>query len=232
MKSITTFFCLALCLGLLAPAAYGQRSIVQESEKAMSLGSRPCFHLDFTMADADMVEKIWKDFVKSDMDAKMKKDKKTDEWSALGLENAFVGPGKFDLYAKIEANGKENAGIDIWFSTGASFLNRRDSPEHTDGTVTLLKQFYFKVRREVIAKELKNQTDRLEDAEKKMKNLKKDKESLQKDVEEYKAKIKKAEEAIVTNDKAQSSTQLEVASEKRNVEEIQRKLNNVESEGN
>ena len=65
-----------------------------------------------------------------------------------------------------------------------------------------------------------------------MKKLQKDKDGLQRDIENYKAKIKKAEEDIKTNEKAQDDALLDIETQRMQIEETRRRLENVENEGN
>ncbi|MFN4253555.1 MAG: hypothetical protein ACK4Q5_00930 [Saprospiraceae bacterium] len=217
----------ALCFwGIAAPLR--AQNIVQETEK----GGRPCFRIDFAKTDEGLVEKLWKNFVKDQFDGKLKKDKKTDEWSVLGLQSSIVSGDKFDLYSVVENYAGDGATLFVWFDVGGGYLNRRDHPERTDNTVDALRQFYFSVRREVIGKELEQQADKLKDFEKKLKNLKKDNEDLHKDIENYKAKIKKAEEDILKNEQEQTKTIVDIETQKKTVEDVKARLDNVEKSNN
>lgn len=217
----------ALCFwGIAAPLC--AQNIVQETEK----GGRPCFRIDFAKTDEGLVEKLWKNFVKEQFDGKLKKDKKTDEWSVLGLQSSIVSGDKFDLYSVVENYAGDGVTLFVWFDVGGGYLSRKDHPERTDNTVDALRQFYFSVRREVIGKELEQQADKLKDFEKKLKNLKKDNEDLHKDIENYKAKIKKAEEDILKNEQEQTKTIVDIETQKKTVEDVKVRLDNVEKSNN
>ena len=98
----TTLPLLFLFLLAFATVASAQYNVVQETERNMSFGSRPAFHLEFANADAGMVEDLWKDFAKKTYGAKLKKDKKSSEWTATELKSAAMGGDAFALYSTIE----------------------------------------------------------------------------------------------------------------------------------
>ena len=213
-------------------SSYGpQWNPVLETERSMSFGSRPCFRLEFANAGAGMVEDQWKDYVKKNFNAKLKKDKKTGEWSAAKVSSAMLGSEQYTIYSAIEKNNN-GAALNVWFDTGASFLNRRDNPGRAEEVSRSLRLFYFDVRRAVIAGELKDQEGKLKDLESKQKKLLKDNDGLVKDIESYKAKIRKAEEDIIRNQKDQETTVVDIDNQRKMIEEVRKRMNNVENERN
>jgi len=220
-----------LSLLLSASALTAQWNTVIETERMMSFGSRPCFRLEFTNTSAGTVENIWKDYAKKNFGAKLKKDKKSGEWTASGLKSAMMGQDAFSIYSIIEKNDG-NAAINIWFDAGSYFLSRRDNPGRTEEVSRALRQFYVDVRRAAITDELKVQEDKLKDLDKKQKSIQKDNDSLRKDIESMKAKIAKAEDDIVKNERAQEQNLVDQEAQRRSIEEVRQRLNNVENERN
>ena len=45
----------------LSISAQAQWDVVRETERMMSFGSRPCFHMEFSKTDAGIIESVWKD---------------------------------------------------------------------------------------------------------------------------------------------------------------------------
>lgn len=203
---------------------------VQEVEKNMSFGMRPCFRLDIPGADVRMIEDMWKDFARKNFNAKLKKDRKSGEWVANQLTSPIIGATPFSIYSAVEKSGKDNAAINIWFDLGAGFLNRRDQARSAEEMSRLLRQFYFDVRRVVINNEIKAEEDKLKALDARHKKLVKDNEALNKDIETFKAKIKKAEEDIVKNQREQESTLRDMDNQRRAIEEVRIRLQNVERE--
>ncbi|MFN4081129.1 MAG: coiled-coil domain-containing protein [Saprospiraceae bacterium] len=203
---------------------------VQEVEKNMSFGMRPCFRLDIPGAEPRMVEDMWKEFARKNFNAKLKKDKKSGEWVANQLNSPIIGATPFSIYSAVEKSGKENAAINIWFDLGSGFLNRRDHARSADEMSRLLRQFYFDVRRVVINNEIKAEEDKLKALDARHKKLVKDLDALNKDIENYKARIKKAEEDIVKNQRDQESALKDMDNQRRTIEEVRVRLQNVERE--
>jgi len=229
IKTILSLFVL-LASATLATAQWG-KTVVTETDRMMSFGSRPAFRMEFTNATANMVEDLWKDFAKKNYGAKLKKDRKSGEWTASGLKSAMMGSDPFTLYSTIEKTSSGSA-LTVWYDSGASFLNRRDNPTQANEASRALQQFYYDVRRATINKEIKEQEDKLKDMEKKYKAMQKENDSLHKSIEDYKAKIKKAEEDIAKNAKEQETSLVDQETQRRLIEETKRRLSNVENEGN
>ncbi len=223
----------ALFLFLVSTATLSaQYNTVLETERTMSFGSRPAFRLEFKNTDVSTVESMWKDYAKKTFNAKLKKDKKSGEWTASDLESPMMGNIRFAIYSKVEKMNDDGAALNIWVDAGSFFLNRHDDAGHTEEIARSLRTFFFDVRRTAIGLELKEQQDKMQDLEKKQKALKKDNDDLHKDIENYKAKIKKAEDDIVKNEKDQNSNVVDQDAQRRQIEETQRRINNVESEQN
>lgn len=214
-----------------ALSAQWSRNVVTETEKMMSFGSRPCFRVEFPAADTKTVEDLWKDFAKKNYGAKLKKDRKSGEWSASDLKSAMMGSDPFSIYSTVEKTGN-GAALNVWYDAGSYFLNRRDNSSRSDEASRALRQLYLDVRRATINGEIKDQEDKLKEMEKKYKALQKETDTLRKDIEAYKAKIKKAEDDIVKSEKEQETNLVDQDAQRRLIEESRQRLNNVENEGN
>jgi hypothetical protein len=205
-----------------------QWDVVRETERMMSFGSRPCFRMEFANTDVAVIESVWKDFAKKNFAAKLKKSK--GEWTATKLRSAFMGDSPYALYSTIEKDG-DKAALNVWVDAGSYFLNRRENRGRTEEMARSLQQCYFDIRRASIGKELKMAEDKLKELEGRQKKLQKDNESLRKDIESWKSKIQKAEQDIVNNEQSQESNIVDQEAQRRLVEEVRRRLENVENEG-
>jgi len=227
---IKLIFPLIFCLFATA-SVQAQSNPVYESDRSMSFGSRPSFRMEFLNTDAGLVENQWKDFAKKTYGAKLKKDKKSGELAASALKSSMMGNDPFSIYSTVEKTGNGVA-LTIWFDAGSYFLNRRDNSGRTEEVSRSLKTLYFDIRRAVIQKEIAVEEDRLKDMESKQKKLTKESEKLRKDIDDYNTKIRKAEEDIVTNEKTQETTVIDMENQRRNIETIRQRLSNVENERN
>lgn len=227
LKTIFFFF-VALCA---TSSLSAQWNIVQETERNMSFGSRPCFRLEFAKADAGLVEDLWKNYVKNNFKGKLKRDKGSGEWFATGLKSNMMGGDAFGVYSTIDKSDKGTI-LTIWIDAGTYFLSRRENSDKTEEVSRSLRTFYFDVRRAQIGKEIKEQETKLKELDGKQKKLQKDNESLRKDIESYKAKIKKAEDDVVKNEKDQETNILDTEAQRKVLEDMRRRLDNVENERN
>ena len=222
------FLSIALGSVLLASDLDAQINRVSEVEKSMSFGTRPGFAVGFTNTDKRVVEDVWSDFVKENFDSKLKKGKK-DERTAAECNSISVSAGQFTLYSMVEKVG-DGTQLTAWFDIGAYFLNRNDDATHTEETKALLTKFYYEVRRAALSLELKAEEDKMKDLDNRLKRLKRDNESLHKDIANYQAKIKKAEEELVQNQKDQETTLVDIERQRGTVEQAQKRRDNVENE--
>lgn len=230
MQIKTIFSSLFLLASATIASAQWSSKVVVETEKMMSFGSRPCFRVEISAAKEDVVEDLWKEFAKKNYSAKLKKDKKSREWSASNLKSAMMGSEPFALYSTIEKT-TNGVALNVWYDAGSYFVNRRDNPTQSDEAARALRQFYLEARRATINNEIKDQENTLKEMEKKYKNLQKENETLHKDIESYKSKIKKAEEDIAKNSKDQETNLIDQESQRRLIEDTRKRLNNVENEG-
>jgi hypothetical protein len=224
---------LPLLLALLGfvVALSAQTSPVRELDKTMSFGTRPCFRVEFRNTKTDLVTEQWKTFVKERFSAKLKKDKKSDELYAAELSVSALSNSQLTLRSTVEKSGDDVA-LNVWFDLGSGFLNRREQPQAANEAVRLLSDFFVQVRREVIAQELKVAEKKMKDLESDKRKMEKDNDGLHKDIENYQAKIKKAEDDIVKNEQSQNANVADQEAQRRLIEEIKIRLQNVDSERN
>jgi len=205
-----------------------QWNMVSEVDKSMSFGNRPGFSISFPNTDGRLVEDVWTDFVKNNFNGKLKKGKKGEK-SAAGLRSASVSAGDFTLYSQVEKVG-DGAQLNVWFDVGAFFLNRRDDAVRTNDTKELLQRFYYDVRRAAVGQEVKGEEEKMKNLENRMKKLQRDNDNLNRDIETYKAKLKKAQDDLVQNQKDQETTLIDIDKQRRAVEEARQRQGNVENE--
>lgn len=218
-----------LLIAIAFSAALPAQNLVKETEKIMSYGNRPAFQIQFISANDQLVEDRWKVFAKDIFGAKVKRDKKTDEWVATNAKSSAVANQTFTIYAKIERSGNDVL-FTAWFDMGSYFLNRRDSPGQTNEAVGLLRQFYYDVRRGVVMGDIKSMEDHIKDMEAHQKKLQRDNEQLRRDIENYKAKIKKAEDDVRQNERDQETTVADMENQHKAIEDARKRLENVENE--
>ncbi len=221
-------FLILLCSFLFSITANAQWNVVRETTRVMSFGSRPCFRMEFSDTDIKSIEKIWRDFAKKNFNAKLKKSK--GEWTATKLSAAFMGDQPFAIYSTIEEEGNKSS-LNVWVDAGTYFLNSRDNRGRADEMMRSLQQCYFDIRREAVSGDLKDEENKLKDLENTQKKLVRDNETLRKDIESWKSKIQKAEQDLVNNVQSQEANLVDQDAQRRAVEEVNKRLKNVENEG-
>ncbi|MBK6545346.1 MAG: hypothetical protein WAR77_14235 [Saprospiraceae bacterium] len=208
---------LSCCL-LSQLTALGQ---ARENKLQMSLGVQNGISITIPDADEKLIDKVWKNYTKEY--GKLNRNRKADEDF---INNATIksihGENSFDLYVITEDNS-----LTAFFDLKNGFLNSTDYPKEFAGAKEFIQEFSFEVQREKTRSELEDEQDKLKKLNKKMANLLQDNKNYHDDIENAKAKIKKAEANIITNDKDQDITKSEISNQTKMVESVQNKLNKI-----
>lgn len=203
---------------------YISNAQVQEVKQQMSLGIQQGLSVNIPEAEAKLIEKVWKRFTKDY--GKLSKNKKADEEYIEGaVIKTIAGTSPLNIYTSIDKNI-----ITAFFDNGSGFINSKDYTAEFKGAQEFLQEFAYEVRREIIRAELEKEQDLLKKNNREFEKLKKDNIDLHKDIENYKAKIKKAEADIVTNEKNQDRSKSTIEAQTKIVETVQQKLNAVGQE--
>ena len=184
--------------------------------------------MEFADTDPKIIENSWKDFARKNFSARLKKSK--GEWTATKLKSAFMGDQAYAIYSTVENEGNKTS-LNVWVDAGSYFLNSRDNRSRSDEMKRTLQQCYFDIRRASISDDLKAEELKLKELESRQKKLQRDNDALHKDIDAWKAKIQKAEQDIVNNDQSQESNLVDQEAQRRILEEVRRRLANVENEG-
>lgn len=215
MKNFITF--------ILGMTLFMQQNFAQVSEKtkSMSLGTQNTLIVSIPNADSDLIEDVWKDYMKEY--GKAKRNRKTKEYFSDDAKIASVGGGNtMDIYAWAE-DGQLMAAFDM----GNGFLSKESHADAYEGAEVFLEEFGNEVTREMIREELKGEEKNLKKVEKKLSGLVKDNEGYHKDIERAKERIAKAEANIEQNLIDQENTQKEIEGQMEVVEKVKEKLENV-----
>ena len=201
-------------------------SLVREGERSMSQGSKNALTIDLPKTTPKEAEKLWKDYAKQ-FKGDTKKDKKTDEWFT---DNAMIaaigGANTIDMYTKFEETGG-NTTMGMWIDLGGAYVGSKEFSDKYKEAENIMKNFALTVAREQTKKQLSDQSDELKTMERKQRNLEKDNIGLHEDIDKYKQKIAKAESDIQVNLKNQEESKKKIESQRKLVDEIQKKLNNL-----
>ncbi|MFT6334985.1 MAG: hypothetical protein ACJATI_001731 [Halioglobus sp.] len=198
---------------------------VSERDMSMSLGKQTTFSIDIDGADEEMTEDVWKKYVKDY--GKSQRNKKAKEYYVIGARVPMIaGSNDLDIYIKFEERvGYTTA--NLWIDNGGSFINSDENPREAQGAEEFLTEFYLKVKKKAISKEMKKQEKELNKMDKSLRKLVKKNKKYHKDIEKAKEKIEKAERNIEQNLKDQEDQRIRVAQQNKIIEEIIGRLNNL-----
>lgn len=200
------------------------QSLINESERSMSQGTKNSLTVNLPKTTAKFAEKIWKDFTKQ-YKGDYKRDKKNDEYF---LDNAMVGgiggSNTVDMYMKFNESN-DNTTATLWIDLGGAYVSSKDFTDKYAEAEKLIFNYAMSVSREQTKEQLEEQQKALKKLEGDQKSLEKKNTNLHSDIEDYKKRIQKAETDIQTNLKQQEETKAKIEAQKKMVEEVQKKLN-------
>ncbi len=210
----------------LTPKGVESQSLISETEKVMSQGTKNSLSVNLSKTNAKFAEKIWKDFIKQ-YKGDYKRDKKNDEYF---LDNAMIagigGGNTVDMYMKFNETN-DNTTATLWIDLGGAYVNSKDFKDKYSEAEKMMFNYAITVSKEQTKLQLEEQQKTLKKLESDQKSLEKKNAGLLTDIEDYKKKIAKAEEDIKTNLKQQEETKVKMETQKKVVDEVQTKLNNL-----
>ncbi|MCB0607522.1 MAG: hypothetical protein H6562_00795 [Lewinellaceae bacterium] len=225
MKKIilTTLAGVAASLLTLSPS----NAQVREEARDMSLGRQTALVLELPNTDEKFANKIWQDYMNDFYDSKVKWNRKTGEWLADDAEITALGKGQsVDLYTVFKES-KNAVEIALWVDLGSEFLSSRNYPERYTDAEKMLIRYSLEVAKASVKVDLDNQEKELSRLENEMRKLQNANDRYHKEIEKARDAIRKAEEEIAKNEKDQEATQDLIELQKKTVEDVKKKLNNL-----
>jgi len=202
--------------------AFGMEAQVFDAKQELSVGTQSGFAMDHPDAEKKMVEKALDEVIKEY--GKVKRNRKAKEWNCAECKISSISSSPLSIYYKVQ-EGKGQVTSYLFFDDGTQFLTA-DSDANSS-IEELNMKVYHNVQRRVITKELESEEKSLKGFNKDLGKLEKKNKGLHDDIEDYKEKIKKAEKGIEENLQAQEDKNIEIEQQKKKIEEVTEKLNNV-----
>lgn len=230
MKKISLMI---LCLGLffvaqaqLTPKGVSQSQVMERTE-TMSMGSKNALVVQLDGVSDKQVGDFWEKFMKKRYNAKAEWQRKQKEWFIDNINlPAIGGATPVDLHAT--AKGKENVTFSLWVNMGTDFLNSYNNYDQYKEAEKLVEDFALEVQKEKVAIELADQEKQLKAFEKELEKLVAANDRYHKEIEKAKAAIQEAENNIVQNEKDQELARQKIENQKKVVETVQQKKNDIQ----
>ena len=220
------FFSIAMISIFTFGTIYGQ--FVKEQETTMSLGNKYSYYVEIDGLSKKDAEKAWKEYVQSF--GKLKYNKKAKEYYLNGAKVPMInGTKTVDLYTRID-EGKGQATVYTWVDLGGAFANPQDHAQASDGSRTFMNDFWIYGRKIAVSNELASEEKVQKDLEKDLSKLEGKNQDLHEEIEKLKEKIRQAEADIEQNLRDQDDKKVSIAQQRKKVEKVVDKLNNVGKE--
>lgn len=216
MKTLYTLLFL-----LMGPAVMAQAIKVQEQNADFSDAQNVnALVLDIPYVSQDFIEskikKLFKGF------SKHKESK--NEHSALMVELKDMGEMPFNAYAKSMVSNNGEVSVLFGFDLGGAYLNSKDHPEKFKVIKVILEAFAFSSVKNWVEQIESEENKLLDGLEKEQKELVKRKENLEKEIKDFEKKISQNEEEIKKNLEDQSGKKIEIETQKKRVESVEKRL--------
>ncbi|MBP8726460.1 MAG: hypothetical protein KBF37_07380 [Saprospiraceae bacterium] len=196
-------------------------SQVREQKLNMSLGVQPGLSVSIPGASQKFIEKVLKDYLKPS--GKLKENKKAKEYYIAGATIRSINAGApLDLYV---STGEQSAVMH--FDLKTSFLNSTDHPTAYDQASAFVQEFSYEVQRTLTRELLEEEEEKLEKLNDRLNDLGKDNNKFHKEIEKARETIQKRENDLLNNAKEQEMTKVQIDSQTKMVEEVQKKLNAI-----
>jgi hypothetical protein len=222
MKKIITL-ALTVTMGL---SAVAQKIKVKESTETIGGGSHNALSVTLYGINPSDAEDAFKSFMKT------YNGKRTTKNDAVFIDHALIkdmGNNTIDIYGKAQGKkGDAEITFVVAFDLGGAFLNSNEHKDQYKIAEKIVKDFAVKATKDAIEEKLKEAQKMQSGLEDDQKSLEKENKNLNGDIEDYKAKIKKAEDDIAKNKANQDKKKAEIETQKKVVEEIDKKLKSVE----
>ena len=223
MKQIVSLLTFLL-LSLIPQFVEGQIIV---SDEHMSQGTNPALIVEIDVQNSKLVEKTWKDFMKS-YGGKTKKSK-GGEWLTTGADIIGInGVDPMNIYAKTKPGSDGNVEHSVWFDLGDSYLEE-DQKNEFDEAEKMLMTFALQCR-------IKSTGLELSAAEKKLRSLQNDVDRLTRqnkgyhnDIEQAEKRIEQAKENIAKNEEQQADAADKVVLQNELLEEIKQRLKDLKN---
>jgi len=195
---------------------------VTESKENIGGAKNPVLTVIIYDADESTIEKAWKSLMKG-YDAKVSTK---DGVYANNANISDISAKTIDVYAMTE---KQNDGIKLTVAIdlGGAFLSSSAHPDQYKAAEKIVRNFAIDICKKAVQEKLDEAMKQQKGLESNLKDLVKKNDKLHKEIEDYKDRISDDEKDIETNQKDQGTTNNAIDSQKKVVEEIQKKLDKI-----
>lgn len=215
-----------LLLSVLIPSFV--KAQVLEETRVMSLGSSPALTIMLPGADIKFADAEWKEYMKPyGKVSRVKQSKENVVADAVLMD--IGGISKINVFNQNEESGDGVKSI-VWINTDSGFVNSTTTPTAYVAGVKFMKDFAYKVKVDLITKDLEDQQKQLTKLESSLTKLQREKESLNKVIEDSKKRIAQAESDIEKNKKDQEVAQKEIDNQKNVLDGVEKKLNQAKNQ--
>ena len=204
-------------------------ALVSIEKKSMTKGINDALVLELANSRKKLVEKLWKKYIKQ-FKANTKKVKRSDEFLSHAARISSISAEPVNLYSSFTERGND-VYLSLWIEMEEdNFFSSSENSDVFLEAENILVHFAGEVEKENIRIELQEEQKRLKKLEIVLKKLERNNDSYHKDIESAKARIVKAEEKIIANEKEQEDTQAMILEQSEIVNNVKERLKSKEQQ--
>ncbi len=179
---------------------------VKSETRTMVAGPQPCLTVSLPGADAKFAQSEWKDYLKPY--GKVSSVKGSKETVVESIHISAIGDGSLLQVYNLPEETSDGTRMIVWIDIGEDYLADTDSNYHI--AESFLLKFAHKVKVDLVAIDLEDQSKQLEKLESNLEKLQRTNEKLLETIEVAKASINDAEIGIPINETHQENARAEI----------------------
>ncbi|MBK8655705.1 MAG: hypothetical protein IPN20_17755 [Haliscomenobacter sp.] len=193
------------------------------SQLVMSKGLRS--NLSITLPDVKkkLIDRVWSNYTRSRFDSRAKYDRKAKEFIAAGAKVNAVAAYPVNLVSRSSQLGS-GVQFHLWIDMQGAFLSREVSPRRMSDAYSILEDFAREVEREKVRLQVEEEEKNLNRLEGDLRQLKNANIRYHREIEFAEARIKKAKENIIKNEKDQVGAAQRIEAQLQALEAVKRLL--------
>ncbi len=223
-QSVFTLFLVAIAQLSTAQIAQQTRSLFPAFMEAAQAADKSWTNnasISLPGVKRNMVNRLWADFARSRFGSRVKYDRKTREFVALGANMSSGSVGQVNLISQTTQSGRD-VRFNLSVEYPVSVLSGTFTAKRVADTPSILKDFAREVEREKVRLRIIEEDRNLKKMESELHQLKNANLRYHREIELAEAKILKARENIVQNEKDQVMAAEQIAKQKGVLAQVKR----------
>lgn len=193
------------------------------SQLVMSKGLHSNLSINLPDVKKKLIDRVWSNYTRSRFDSRARYDRKAKEFKAEGAKVNAVASYPVNLVSRSSQLGS-GVQFNLWIDMQGAYLSRDVSPRRMSDAYSILEDFAREVEREKIRLKIEEEEKNLNRLKNDLRQLKNANIRYHREIEFAEARIKKAKENIIKNEKDQVGAAQRIEAQIQALEAVKRLL--------